>query len=78
MMYCTEDGNSYQRECGGIGKCVKGCQNEALPNNLKNGNDMHLCKLRIISEVYLSQINNSHPLKIKVLNSHLSYHLIFL
>jgi hypothetical protein len=44
-MYCAGDGNFCQRECGGIGKCIEGCKNETLPNNLKNGNDMHLCKL---------------------------------
>ncbi|GBC42759.1 hypothetical protein GLOIN_2v1777145 [Rhizophagus irregularis DAOM 181602=DAOM 197198] len=71
VMYCAEDGNSCQYECGGIGKCIEGCQNEALPNNLKNYNDMHLCKVRIISEVYLSKIDRPCPLKIKVLNSHL-------
>ncbi|CAB5217590.1 unnamed protein product [Rhizophagus irregularis] len=76
VMYCAGDGNSCQRECGEIGKCMEGCQNEMLPNNLKNGNDMHLCKLRIVSEVYLSQINNSNPLKIKVLNSHLSSNIL--
>ncbi|UZO21775.1 uncharacterized protein OCT59_014160 [Rhizophagus irregularis] len=70
-MYCAGDGNSCQYECGGIGKCIEGCQNEALPNNLKNYNDMHLCKVRIISEVYLSKIDRPCPLKIKVLNSHL-------
>ena len=32
---------------------------------------MHLCKVRVISEVYLSQFNSSHPLKIKILNTHL-------
>ncbi|GBB90997.1 hypothetical protein RclHR1_18090003 [Rhizophagus clarus] len=45
MMYCAGDGNSCQRECGGIGKCIEGCPNEILPNNLKNYNDMHLYQL---------------------------------
>lgn len=71
MMYCAGDGNSCQRECGGIGKCIAGCPNEILPNNLKNYNDMHLCKVKIVSEVYLSQLNSAYPLKIKILNSHL-------
>jgi hypothetical protein len=35
IMYCAGDDNSCQHECGGIGKCVEGCQNELLPNNLK-------------------------------------------
>ncbi|GBC05060.1 hypothetical protein RclHR1_00600023 [Rhizophagus clarus] len=42
MMYCASDGNSCQCECSGIGKCIEGCPNEILPNNLKNYNDMHL------------------------------------
>ncbi|GES96335.1 hypothetical protein GLOIN_2v1777145 [Rhizophagus clarus] len=71
MMYCAGDGNSCQRECGGIGKCIEGCPNEILPNNLKNYNDMHLCKVKIVSEVYLSQLNSAYPLKIKILNTHL-------
>src|SRR4051812_12281761 len=70
-MYCAEDGNSCQRDCGEISRCIGGCQNETLPNNLKNYNDMHLCKVRIISEVYLSQVNTSYPPKIKILNTHL-------
>lgn len=70
-MYYSGDGNSYQYECGGIGKCIEGCQNKALPNNLKSYNNVHLCKVQIISEVYLSKIDNLYPLKIKVLNSYL-------
>ena len=70
-MYCAGDGNSCQRECGGIGECIEGCPNETFPNNLKNYNDMHLCKVKIISEVYLSQLNSLYPLKIKILNTHL-------
>ena len=71
VMYCAGDGNSCQRDCGGIGRCIEGCQNGTLTNNLKNYNDMHLCKVRITSEVYLSQVNTSYPLKIKILNTHL-------
>jgi len=70
-MYCAGDGNSCQHECGGIGKCIEGCQNETLPNNLKNYNDMHLCKVRVLSEVYLSQLNSLNPLKIKISKTHL-------
>ena len=75
-MFCAGDGNSCQYECGGIGKCVEGCQNELLPNNLRNYNDMHLCKVRVISEVYLSQINDLRPLKIKILNTHLPSNIL--
>lgn len=71
VMYCAGDGNSCQRECGGISKCIEGCPNETLPNNLKNGNDMHLCKVKVVSEVHLSQLNSAYPLKIKILNTHL-------
>ena len=70
-MYCAGDGNACQFECGGIGKCIESCPNATLSNNLKNYNDMHLCKVRVVSETHLSQLNNSHPLKIKILNTHL-------
>jgi hypothetical protein len=30
---------------------------------------MHLCKVRVVSEVYLSQIDDLRPLKIKILNT---------
>src|SRR3954469_9008206 len=60
-MYCAGNGNSCQRDCGEISRCIEGCQNKTLPNNLKNYNDMHLCKVRIISEVYLSQVITHTP-----------------
>ncbi len=47
-----------------------------LPNNLKNYNDMHLCKVRVTSEVYLSQLNSLYPLKIKISNTHLPSNVI--
>ena len=71
IMYCAGDGDACQHECGGIGKCIENCPNATLSNNLKNYHDMHLCKVRVVSEVYLSQLNSSHPLKIKILNTHL-------
>ncbi|RIA92398.1 hypothetical protein C1645_820735 [Glomus cerebriforme] len=46
VMYCTGDGNSYQHECGRIGKYIEGCQNEILSNNLKNYSDIHLLNHR--------------------------------
>ncbi|PKY45426.1 hypothetical protein RhiirA4_542589 [Rhizophagus irregularis] len=54
------DGNVCQRACGEVGKCRAGCKNSEFPNGLKNYQDMHLCKVRII-------INNLTP-KIKRLN----------
>src|SRR6266542_2663474 len=75
-MYCAGDGDACQHECGGIGKCIENCPNATLSNNLKNYYDMHLCKVRIVSEVYLSQFNSSHPLKIKILNTHLSSNVL--
>lgn len=45
------DGNVCQRVCGEVGKCRAGCKNSEFPNGLKNYQDMHLCKVRIISEV---------------------------
>ena len=70
-MYCANDSNFYQYKCGGIGKYIEGCPNETLPNNLKNYNNMHLCKVKIILEVYLAQFNSTYPLKLKILNTYL-------
>ena len=70
-MYCSGEGNSCERECGGIGSCKEACANYSLQNNKKNYHDMHLCKLRIISESKLSWLNKEKPLKIKIIGSHL-------
>ncbi|CAB4459745.1 hypothetical protein RhiirA5_495496 [Rhizophagus irregularis] len=48
LMYCAGDGNVCQRVCGEVGKCRAGCKNSEFPNGLKNYQDMHLCKVRII------------------------------
>jgi hypothetical protein len=60
-MYCSGDGNVCQRVCGGIGNCLETCENYFLHKNLKNANDMHLCKVRVISECYLSWLNSETP-----------------
>ncbi|PKC70304.1 hypothetical protein RhiirA1_501757 [Rhizophagus irregularis] len=71
VMYCAGDGNSCQHLCGGIGKCNPDCQNANLPNNLKNSNDRHRCRLRVVSESRLSWIKSPHQLKIKIEGWHL-------
>jgi len=63
-MYCAGDGNSCQRECGNIGSCKENCANRNFPNNIKNSHDMHLCKVRVISESKLSWLKTSKPLRI--------------
>jgi hypothetical protein len=70
-MFCAGDGNTCQRVCGEIGKCKEGCQNSEFPNGLKNYQDMHLCNVRIKSEVRFSSLTTSHPLSIKSI-----FHLI--
>ena len=69
-MYCSGDGNNCQRVCGGIGSCLEDCENYSLPNNLKNGNDMHLCKVRVISECRLSWMSSAFPLRITIQGCH--------
>ena len=70
VMYCSGDGNSCQRVCGGIGSCLNGCENYGFTNNLKNGNDMHLCQVRVISECRLSWLNSDFPLRIVIQGCH--------
>ncbi|PKY61806.1 hypothetical protein RhiirA4_432072 [Rhizophagus irregularis] len=71
VMYCSGEGNSCQHKCGGIGSCKETCTNYSLKNNVKNYHDMHLCKVRIISESKLSWLNKEKPLKIKIVGLHL-------
>ena len=47
VMFCSEERNSCQHECGGIGSCKETCTNYSLQNNIKNYHDMHLCKVRV-------------------------------
>ena len=37
---------------------------------------MHLCKICVVLEVYLSQLNSSNSLKIKILNTHLPSNIL--
>ncbi len=53
-MYCIGNSNACQHECNKIGKYIESYQNVTLSNNLKNYNDMYLCKVQVISETYLS------------------------
>jgi hypothetical protein len=48
ILYCSGDGNNCQRLCGSIGEYSANCQNRSYKGNLKNANDMHLCKVRVI------------------------------
>ena len=70
VMFCANDGNRCQHLCGGIGECIPNCVNYDLPNNLKNGNDMHRCSVRVCSYTRLSYLNTSHPLRIKIEDVH--------
>ncbi|CAI2182233.1 1074_t:CDS:2 [Funneliformis geosporum] len=71
VMYCAGDGNTCQHLCGGIGTCNPDCPNANLPNNLKNSNDIHRCRLRVVTESRLSWIKTPHQLKIKIEGWHL-------
>ena len=74
VMYCSGDGNKCKRLCGGIGKCNENCENYNLQNNLKNGNDMHHCSVKVISECRLSWLSSENPLRITIQGSHLPFH----
>ena len=76
IMYCAGEGNACQRSCGGIGSCKEGCGNSQLSNGLKNYQDMHLCQVRVKSEVYLSSLTTSHPLLIKIYGTHTPSNII--
>ena len=70
VMYCAGDGDVCQRACGEVGRCKEGCRNSEFPNGLKNYQDMHLCNVRVKSEVRFSSLTTSHPLKITIQGSH--------
>ncbi len=76
VMFCAGDGNSCQRVCGGIGKCKEGCKNFEFSNRLKNYQDMHLCQVRVKSEVHLSSLTTSHPLLIEIHGTHAPLNII--
>ncbi len=75
-MYCAGDGDACQHECSRIGKYIENYPNATLSNNLKNYYNMHLCKICVVLEVYLSQLNSSNSLKIKILNTHLPSNIL--
>ncbi|GBB97117.1 hypothetical protein RclHR1_02920002 [Rhizophagus clarus] len=74
VMYCSGDGSNCQRLCGGIGKCNENCENYNLRNNLKNGNDMHHCSVRVISECRLSWLSSENPLRITIQGTHRTFY----
>src|SRR6185437_15537698 len=76
IMFCSGEGNSYQHECEGIGKYKETYANYSLNNNVKNYHDMHLCKVRVISESKLSWLNKEKPLQIKIIGSHLPINVL--
>ncbi|CAG8749969.1 3895_t:CDS:2, partial [Gigaspora rosea] len=76
IMFCSGDGDNCQHKCGGIGKCLPSCSNYGLRNNLRNGNDMHRCSVRVHSFSRLSYLNSSHPLRIKIEGTHLPSNIL--
>ncbi|CAB4395224.1 unnamed protein product [Rhizophagus irregularis] len=74
VMYCSGDGGNCQRLCGSVGKCNENCENYNLRNNLKNGNDMHHCSVRVISECQLSWLSLENPLRITIQGTHRTFH----
>src|SRR6266496_6574966 len=75
-MYCAGDGNVCQRICGGIGNCKESCANSQFLNGLKNYQDMHLCRVRVKSEVHITSLVKSYPLKITIQRTHVSSNII--
>ncbi|UZO01004.1 uncharacterized protein OCT59_012113 [Rhizophagus irregularis] len=74
VMYCSGDGGNCQRLCGSVGKCNENCENYNLRNNLKNGNDMHHCSVRVISECRLSWLSLENPLRITIQGTHRTFY----
>src|SRR6266542_4453186 len=72
-MFCVRDRNSCQRVCEGIDKYKEGCK---FSNGLKNYQDMHLCQVRVKSEVHLSSLTTSHPLLIEIHETHAPLNII--
>ncbi|KAF0544567.1 gephyrin: PROVISIONAL [Gigaspora margarita] len=63
VFYCAGDKNC-QRACGGFRECVLNCLNYQIKNNLKNGNDMHKCKVCIITKIMLSMVKERFLIKL--------------
>ena len=76
VMYCAGDGNVCQRACGEVGRCKEDCRNSEFSNGLKNYQDMHLCNVRVKSEVRFSSLTTSHPLKITIQGSHVPSNVV--
>ncbi|CAG8541659.1 20510_t:CDS:2 [Cetraspora pellucida] len=70
ILYYAGDGKTCQHQCGSIGECVLNCPNYNLANNLKNRNDMHHCSVQVHSFSWLSYLNSSHQLRIKIEGTH--------
>src|SRR3954470_16468759 len=75
-MYCASDGNVCQRASGEVSRYKEGCRNSEFPNGLKNYQDMHLCNVRVKSEVRFSSLTTSHPLKITIQGSHIPSNVV--
>ncbi|RGB37622.1 hypothetical protein C1646_666085 [Rhizophagus diaphanus] len=74
VMYCSDNGGNCQRLCSSVGKYNENCENYNLQNNLKNGNDMHHCNVRVISEYQLSWLSLENPLRITIQGTHHTFH----
>ncbi|CAG8786094.1 3087_t:CDS:2, partial [Gigaspora rosea] len=70
VFYCAGDGNC-QRDCGGFGSCLSNFSNYRMNNNLKNGNDMHKCKVCIITKVMLSMVAEQFPIQFYIQGQHI-------
>ncbi|CAG8509324.1 15204_t:CDS:1 [Cetraspora pellucida] len=75
-MYCAGDGKTCQHQCGGIEECVSGCSNFHLPNNLRNGNDIYRCSVRVHSYLQLSYLNSDYQLRNKIEGTHYPSNMI--
>ncbi len=69
-MYYSGNENQCQRLCDNVRSCLESCKNYNFSNNLKNENDMHLCKVKVISECQLSWISSNFPLWITIQDQH--------
>ncbi|CAG8507221.1 8491_t:CDS:2 [Scutellospora calospora] len=70
VFYCAGDGNC-QRVCSGFENCLPNYPNYKMKNNLKNSNDMHKCKVRIITKVMLNMVRERFPIKLYIESQHI-------
>ncbi|CAG8832027.1 25738_t:CDS:1, partial [Gigaspora rosea] len=74
VWFCSGEGG-WQRNCGGIGKCVKICDHYVNEKSL-NPLDMYKCSVRIITKVMLSEVDTEYPVRLIIEGNHVPQNVI--